>query len=104
MNFRKELAKLICPELEVESDRLHWLLVQIADKRQWLGYDYPVVAVTLERLLADDAHYWRPEGCPSRELTTAEGFWPHDISAFRDKLRRHFAPAPRPQPAKDRPR
>jgi hypothetical protein len=96
MTLRRKLASWLCPDLVLESDRLFRIRAEISDKRRWLGYEYPALSVTLERILADDENYARREGDQLLLVITGDGTtWPADISAFRDKLRQHFAPAPR---------
>ena len=96
MGLRRTIAGWLCPELVAESDRLFRLRAHMSEKIRWLGHDYPMVEVVISRMIVDDTNWTRKidEKPMTLEYPNLGGFWPPEISAFREKMRRHFAPTP----------
>lgn len=81
MNFRERVARWLSPSLARRADRYWWLASEIELCARWLA-EFKDVSKTLQHLQESDHDYWREAGSPRI------GVMPHDISEFRDLLRR----------------
>lgn len=99
MSLKRTIAGWLCPELVAESDRLFRLRADMSEKIRWLGHDYPMVEVVISRMIVDDTNWTRraDEKALTLEYPNLGGWWPPEISSFREKMRAHFPPCPTPR-------
>jgi hypothetical protein len=92
MTFREWLARLICPELGSSADKWWRVSVDIQELKQWMGHDFPMIEVALDRLTIGVHNYSRSlnEKSLIQEYPNLGGIWPSGIDAFRAKLRKTF--------------
>jgi hypothetical protein len=96
MSLRTALARWLAPDLAREADRAQYLLHGAYEMKHWLGHDFPMIEVALDRLTIDSRNYFRALNEPpiSQEYPHLGGVWPVDMHGFREKLKRTFrAPA-----------
>lgn len=92
MSIREALARWICPELGKNADRWWRALVDIQELKQWVGHDFPMIEVALDRLTIGVHNYSRSlnEKSLRQEYPRLGGLWPEAIYPWREKLQQTF--------------
>lgn len=94
MTIRESLARWICPDLGKRADDGFRLRTEISVCKDWLGHDFPMVQVVLDRITISAVNYTRALDEPSlsQNYPNLGGIWPWEIYSFREKLRTTFLP------------
>lgn len=93
MTLRKWLASKIDPEMARDA-RAHWYLrMKMDEAATWLGYDFPMIDAAIFWAKVSTVNHFR---LSEAEYVHAvpEKPWIHQISDFREHLRKTYLPAP----------
>jgi hypothetical protein len=96
MTAREAMARWLSPDLGQDAERWRRILSGVEEMKRYVGHDFPIVEVVLDRLVIDARNASRSlDEKPIVQICgNLGGSWPSEIYSFREKLLEHFKPRP----------